>query len=66
MKTSIRLICISLIILALTGLSSCNKDTGNNGIGTIEFSLNLPAGLSQLKSANIDSTLVSYQLMISV
>jgi hypothetical protein len=66
MKTSIRLICISLIILALTGLSSCNKDTGNNGIGTIEFALNLPAGISQLKSANIDSTLVSYQLMISV
>jgi hypothetical protein len=66
MKTSIRLICVSLIILSVAGLSSCNKDAGNTGIGTIEFSLNLPAGFSQLKSANIDSGIVSYQLMISV
>lgn len=66
MKTSFRLIYILLFILAATGISSCTKDAGNNGIGTAEFSINLPDGLSQLKSATIDSGVVSYQLMISV
>lgn len=66
MKTSIRLISISLFILAVAGLSSCNKEGRENGIGTAEFSLSLPDGLSQLKSATLDSTFVSYQLMISV
>jgi len=66
MKTSIRLMYAILIILAVTGLSSCIKDKGNNGIGTAEFSLNLPDGLSQLKSTTTDSAVVSYQLMVSV
>ncbi len=66
MKTSIRLLCISLIVLTVTGLSSCKKDSGNNGIGTIEFSLNLPDGSGQLKSTSMDGAMVSYQLMISV
>ena len=66
MKTSIRLIYILLFILAVTGLSSCSKDDGDNGIGTAEFSLYLPDDLSQTKSATIDSGVVSYQLMISV
>jgi hypothetical protein len=63
MKTPIRLICISMVILTFAGFSSCKKDSGGNGIGTIEFSMNMPA---QLKSTNIDSAIVSYQLMISV
>jgi hypothetical protein len=66
MKTSFRLIYISLMILAVAGISSCNKDTGDKGFGTAEFSLALPADLSQLKSATTDSLVVSYQLMISV
>lgn len=65
MKTSIRLTYILLTILAVSGLSSCTKDS-NNGIGTAEFSLNLPDGLSQLKSVSTDSVVVTYQLMISV
>jgi hypothetical protein len=66
MKTSIRLIFIFLGILAITGLSSCTKDAGNDGIGTAEFSMNLPDGLSQLKATTTDSVVVSYQVMISV
>jgi hypothetical protein len=66
MKTSIRLICFSLFILAVAGLSSCNKMNNENGIGTAEFSLSLPDGLSQLKSVSTDSAVVSYQLLVSV
>ncbi|MBA4322837.1 MAG: hypothetical protein C0408_08480, partial [Odoribacter sp.] len=66
MKTSIRLIYVSLLILAAAGLSSCSKDKGENGIGTAEFSLSLPADFSQLKSVSTDSVAVTYQLMISV
>jgi hypothetical protein len=66
MKTSIRLTYAILLILAVTGLSSCNKDSSENGIGTAEFSLNLPDGLSQLKSTTIDSAVVTYQIMVSV
>ena len=66
MKTSIRLIYISLIILTVAGLSSCSKDAGDNGIGTAEFSLYLPGDLNESKSATIDSGVVFYQLMISV
>jgi hypothetical protein len=64
MKTSIRLICVSLFILAVAGFSSCKKVSSENGIGTAEFSLSLPGGL--LKSATLDSIAVSYQLLISV
>ena len=53
-------------MLAVASLSSCNKENVNKGIGTVEFSLNLPGGSGQLKSVTIDSTVVSYQLMISV
>jgi hypothetical protein len=63
MKTSIRFVCISVVILIFAGFTSCKKDSGSNGFGTIEFSMNLPA---QLKSTNTDSANVSYQLMISV
>ena len=66
MKTSFRLIYCFVIILAVAGLSSCTKNTINTGTGTAEFSLNIPGGLSQLKSATTDSVTASYQLMISV
>jgi hypothetical protein len=63
MKTSIRLVYISMVILIVTGITSCKKNYINNGVGTIEFSMDLPA---LLKSVNIDSGIVSYQLLISV
>jgi hypothetical protein len=66
MKTPKRLFCISLIVLTITGFYSCKKENVSNGTGTIEFSLNLPAGSGQLKSANASGVIVSYQLMISV
>jgi hypothetical protein len=66
MKKTIRLIYASLFILAVAGLYSCNKDSSDNGMGTAEFSLSLPDGLSQLKSASLDSIAVTYQLLISV
>jgi hypothetical protein len=65
MKTSIRLLFIFLTTLAIAGLSSCSKVTIDNGIGTAEFSLNLPGGSGLTKSAESDS-LASYQLMVSV
>jgi len=66
MKTLIRLVYVSLVIFGVTGFYSCNKDSGDNAIGTAEFSISMPDGLSQLKSATVDSAVVSYQLMISV
>ena len=66
MKTSIRLIYFLIVILSVTGLSSCKKDVVDDGIGTIEFSMNLPDNVSQAKSAGSDSLVVSYQLLISV
>lgn len=63
MKTPIKLVCISMVILIFAGFTSCKKESGSNGVGTIEFSMNMPA---QLKSINTDSVVVSYQLMISV
>lgn len=66
MKTSIRLMYIFLIILAVNGLSSCSKEIRDSGIGTAEFSLMLPGDLNQAKSSTVDSSIVSYQLMISV
>ena len=39
-KTSFRLIYGFVIILAVTGLSSCTKNTINTGTGKAEFSLN--------------------------
>jgi len=66
MKTLIRLVWVSLVIFGVTALYSCNKDSGDNAIGTAEFSISMPDGLSQLKSATVDSAVVSYQLMISV
>lgn len=66
MKTSIRLIYIILVIFSVAGLSSCKKDSVVDGTGTLEFSMNLPDGLAQAKSATNDSLVVSYQLLISI
>jgi hypothetical protein len=66
MKTSVRLLLFSLVVFTVTGLSSCNKETFKNGIGTAEFSLDNPGGSSLLKSTSLDSGIVSYQLLISV
>lgn len=63
MKTPIKLVCISMVLFILTGITSCKKSYISNGVGTIEFSMNMPA---QLKSTSTDSLIVSYQLMISV
>jgi len=65
MKTSIRLLCVLLGTLLLTGVSSCKKEEPV-GTGTFEFSMSLPGDLSVTKSASADNPLVSYQLMVSV
>jgi hypothetical protein len=67
MKTQIRLIQITLVLLVLAAFSSCQKNPENFGKGTAEFSLSLPGDAGLLKSANmLDSGGVSYQLMVSV
>jgi len=57
-----------LILLAVVSLYSCEKrNTDNNGIGTVEFSINVPDEVSQSKSAITDDTAaISFQIMISV
>lgn len=65
MKTLSRLILFSLILFAFSALSSCKKDAGITGTGTAEFSLNMPDGLSHLKSVNADNTADAYQILIS-
>jgi hypothetical protein len=65
MKTLTRFLCSSLIVFAITALPSCRKATVDSGTGSAEFSLNMPVAVSQLKSASIDSGIVSYQLLIS-
>jgi hypothetical protein len=66
MKASLRLFCLFFIVLTVTGLSSCKKETVSNATGTIEFSLSLPGGTGVLKSTSLDAGIVSYQLMISI
>ena len=65
MKTLTRLICFSLVVFAIAALPSCKKATVDRGTGSIEFSLNMPVAISKLKSATIDSGIISYQLLIS-
>lgn len=67
MKTLIRLIPITLIILVASVFSSCEKrNTEITGVGEAEFSLNLPDELV-LKSSIADSNEVaSYHLLVSV
>lgn len=66
MKTSIGLMQITLILMAVIGVFSCQKKA-DDGIGKAEFSLNLPGETGKLKSGSmLDSAIVSYRLMISV
>jgi hypothetical protein len=65
MKTLTRFFFIPALIVACLIISSCKKVNINNGTGSAEFSLNMPGAVNQLKSASIDSSLVSYQLLIS-
>ena len=66
MKTSLRLVYIFIIILAVAAFSSCTKNAMDEAIGTAEFSLNLQNGSGVAKSLSADTGIVSYQLMISV
>lgn len=55
---------LSLVLLALIGLSSCEKSaTDNSGSGTIEFSLSIPG---QDTKSTTDSTSTSFHILISV
>jgi hypothetical protein len=65
MKTLTRSIYVFLVVFAITALPSCKKATVGSGTGSIEFSLNMPVAITQLKSAAVDSGIVSYQLLIS-
>jgi len=65
MKTSVRLLCVLVVSLLITGVSSCKKEEPV-GIGTFEFSMSFPGDLSVTKSSSVDNPLVSYQLMVSV
>ena len=67
MKTIIKLIPITLIIMVIGFISSCEKNnTEIPGVGEAEFSLNLPDELV-LKSDIADSNeVVSYHLLVSV
>jgi hypothetical protein len=55
---------ISLILLAVLGLYSCeNKNADNAGSGTIEFSIGMP---DQNSKSGADSTIQSFHVLISV
>jgi hypothetical protein len=70
MKTLTKFVFISLILLPLIGLNSCEKRINDNaGSGSAEFSLNLLDEVSQTKSGEADTTqggIMSYQILISV
>ncbi len=75
MKTLIRLMPLSLIILAVIGFSSCEKKiAGDGSMGKLEISLYVPGMSGLLKSATLDSIppvkdtsrIASYQLLISI
>lgn len=68
MKTLSNSIHFGLILLAIVTLFSCEeRGMDNNGIGTVEFSINVPDEISQSKSDTSGNTAVfSYQILISV
>jgi len=65
MKTQIRFLWLPVILLTAFTVISCKKAVINNGSGSAEFSINMPASSGQLKSASTDSVAVSYQLLVS-
>jgi len=67
MNTLIRSLQVSLILLAFTGFSACEKNAGNTGMGTAGFSLSLPDEAGPAKSdTSTVSGIISYQLMVSI
>lgn len=68
MKNVINSFRIGLIILSIASLYSCEKkSTDSIGIGTAEFSINVPDVVSMAKSGTLnDSAAVSFQIMLSV
>jgi hypothetical protein len=68
MKILINSFRIGLILLAVVSFYSCEKNNvDSNSIGTAEFSISTPDGLSQSKSANsTDETAISFQILVSV
>lgn len=68
MKTFIRLLLISLIVPSFILFHSCQKNIiDSNSLGTAEFSISVPEGISMTKSGTSgDSAIVSSQIMISV
>jgi hypothetical protein len=67
MKLLINSIRIGLLFLAVAGLTSCEKKgTNNNGIGTAEFSINVP-DINQSKAGTSDvNEIVSFQILLSI
>lgn len=70
MKNLSKFLFISLALLPLIGIYSCERrNADNDGTGTAEFSLNMPEEVSQTKSgvaATADSGIISYQILIAV
>jgi hypothetical protein len=64
MKTLLFSLRLSLVLLAVMGISSCeNNVTDNAGSGTIEFSISIP---DQGAKSTADSTNASFHVLISV
>jgi hypothetical protein len=66
MKTITRLLPLMIIIIIMTGFSSCTKSSDEMNLGKAEFSLSLPSSSLTKSVTVVDSGIVSYQLMISV
>lgn len=65
MKTSIRIIFTLMLIASVFGMSSCTKTDNTEGVGTFEFSMQLPDAGMQTKGESEDPV-IAYQLMVSV
>lgn len=64
MKNPLRILQVTLVILAAAGFSACEKSTVP-GLGTAEFSVSMPDG--QLKSGTTDDPVTTaFQLMVSI
>lgn len=66
MKALIKTFQIFIVLTAMTGLISCDKNPELSGRGTAEFSLNLPAEDASKSGVVNDSAYAAFQLMISI
>ena len=68
MKATVRLSASILVISSILLLSSCDKKNASdrNATGMAEFSFSLKSQSGQAKSGSSDSTMTSYQLMVSI